>query len=118
VDADTPCDEEPVKRRKKPALACLFCRERKIACGLPEEGAEDKRCKCVVFFSPMSQVVEADAPSSQCVKRARKCEMPAESRRGHYQRRKAKEKLLEKAKLVSDSGLGDPVSKDGPEEAN
>ncbi|KAI0030566.1 hypothetical protein K488DRAFT_9658, partial [Vararia minispora EC-137] len=53
--------------RKKPALACLFCRERKIACALPPDGSEDKRC-------------------NQCVKRSRDCEMPTESRRGQYQR--------------------------------
>ncbi|KAG6375585.1 hypothetical protein JVT61DRAFT_3150 [Boletus reticuloceps] len=30
---------------KKPALACLFCRGRKIACGPPEPGSKDKTCK-------------------------------------------------------------------------
>jgi hypothetical protein len=30
---------------KKPALACLFCRGRKIACGPPVPGSKDKTCK-------------------------------------------------------------------------
>ena len=30
---------------KKPALACLFCRGRKIACGPPQPGSKDKTCK-------------------------------------------------------------------------
>ena len=30
---------------KKPALACLFCRGRKIACGPPLPGSTDKSCK-------------------------------------------------------------------------
>ena len=37
----------PSKRQleKKPPLACLFCRGRKIACGPPEPGSEDPTCK-------------------------------------------------------------------------
>ena len=30
---------------KKQTLACLFCRERKIACGRPAEGSPDHTCK-------------------------------------------------------------------------
>ena len=30
---------------KRPALACLFCRGRKIACGPPLPGSKDKTCK-------------------------------------------------------------------------
>jgi hypothetical protein len=30
---------------KKPALACLFCRGRKIACGPPVPGSKDRTCK-------------------------------------------------------------------------
>ena len=57
--------------RKKLTLACLFCRERKIACSLPPEGGEERRC-------------------NQCVKRSRACQMPpGGSRRGQYARRKA-----------------------------
>lgn len=32
---------------KKQALACLFCRERKIACGRPDPESEDQTCKYV-----------------------------------------------------------------------
>ena len=31
--------------RRKPAIACLFCRERKIACGAPPIGSADTTCK-------------------------------------------------------------------------
>jgi hypothetical protein len=34
-----------VKEPRKPSLACLFCRERKIGCGRPPEGSEDMTCK-------------------------------------------------------------------------
>ncbi|KAF8134407.1 hypothetical protein EV363DRAFT_1116372, partial [Boletus edulis] len=53
---------------KKPALACLFCRGRKIACGPPEPGSKDKTC-------------------NQCARRHLKCEYPSESRRGMRKRR-------------------------------
>lgn len=36
--------------RRKPAIACLFCRERKIACGAPPVGSADTTCKYV--FAP------------------------------------------------------------------
>ncbi|KAF9566801.1 hypothetical protein CPC08DRAFT_703765 [Agrocybe pediades] len=48
---------------KKPPLACLFCRGRKIACGPPIAGSPDKTC-------------------NQCQKRSLRCEYPSESRRG------------------------------------
>ncbi|KAJ6467091.1 hypothetical protein C8R47DRAFT_33622 [Mycena vitilis] len=32
-------------RSKRQALACLFCRERKIACGRPADGSPTKTCK-------------------------------------------------------------------------
>ncbi|KAF8993677.1 hypothetical protein BDQ17DRAFT_1312024 [Cyathus striatus] len=48
---------------KKPPLACLFCRGRKIACGPPLPGSKDKTC-------------------NQCQRRSLKCEYPLESRRG------------------------------------
>jgi hypothetical protein len=37
----------PSKRqlKKKPPVACLFCRGRKIACGPPDLGSEDLTCK-------------------------------------------------------------------------
>ncbi|XP_006455498.1 hypothetical protein AGABI2DRAFT_138604 [Agaricus bisporus var. bisporus H97] len=31
--------------KKKLGLACLFCRERKIACGRPSESSPDQTCK-------------------------------------------------------------------------
>lgn len=57
---------EPEKKDpppKKPALACLFCRKRKIACGPPPPNSKDKTC-------------------NQCVRRKQVCEYPTESRRG------------------------------------
>ncbi|CAA7263180.1 unnamed protein product [Cyclocybe aegerita] len=55
----------PSKRHleKKPPLACLFCRGRKIACGPPLPGSVDKTC-------------------NQCQRRSLRCEYPSESRRG------------------------------------
>ncbi|KAJ7110246.1 hypothetical protein C8R43DRAFT_167290 [Mycena crocata] len=37
-------------RTKKQALSCFFCRERKIACGRPDEGSTDQSCKLVAFY--------------------------------------------------------------------
>ncbi|KAI0298404.1 hypothetical protein B0F90DRAFT_1734227 [Multifurca ochricompacta] len=54
--------------RRKPAIACLFCRERKIACGAPPAGSADTTC-------------------NQCARRSRKCEYPTMSRRGLHKRR-------------------------------
>ncbi|KAN0141550.1 hypothetical protein V8E53_000012 [Lactarius tabidus] len=54
--------------RRKPAIACLFCRERKIACGAPQGGSADPTC-------------------NQCARRSRKCEYPTMSRRGLHKRR-------------------------------
>ncbi|KAF8957694.1 hypothetical protein BDZ97DRAFT_1669501 [Flammula alnicola] len=55
----------PSKRQleKKPPLACLFCRGRKIACGPPLPGSTDKTC-------------------NQCQRRSLRCEFPSKSRRG------------------------------------
>ncbi|KAI6025397.1 hypothetical protein PISMIDRAFT_16314 [Pisolithus microcarpus 441] len=55
---------------KKPALACLFCRKRKIACGPPLPGTI-KTC-------------------SQCARRCLKCEYPLESRRGMHMKRRSR----------------------------
>ncbi|EPQ57139.1 hypothetical protein GLOTRDRAFT_127510 [Gloeophyllum trabeum ATCC 11539] len=52
---------------KKPVLACLFCRGRKIACGPPSPGSKDKTC-------------------NQCARRHLKCIYPTESRRGQRKR--------------------------------
>ncbi|KAG6331328.1 hypothetical protein ID866_7762 [Astraeus odoratus] len=46
--ASLAAQQHPGKGRsldKKPALACLFCRGRKIACGPPMPGSKDKTCK-------------------------------------------------------------------------
>ncbi|KAF5354748.1 hypothetical protein D9756_005250 [Leucocoprinus leucothites] len=48
---------------KKPALACVFCRGRKIACGPPPKDGDGKTC-------------------NQCSRRSLPCEYPTESRRG------------------------------------
>ncbi|KAF8815735.1 hypothetical protein BYT27DRAFT_6662400 [Phlegmacium glaucopus] len=48
---------------RKPPLACLFCRGRKIACGPPLPGSGKKTC-------------------NQCRKRSLQCHYPSESRRG------------------------------------
>ncbi|GLB37086.1 putative GAL4-like Zn(II)2Cys6 (or C6 zinc) binuclear cluster DNA-binding domain [Lyophyllum shimeji] len=56
----------PPSRRalpRKPPLACLFCRGRKIACGPSDSGSSDGSC-------------------NQCQRRSLKCEYPTESRRG------------------------------------
>lgn len=53
--------------QKKQALACLFCRERKIACGRPPAHSPDQTC-------------------NQCARRRMKCEYPTESRRGQHKR--------------------------------
>jgi hypothetical protein len=66
---------------KKPPLACLFCRGRKIACGAPLPGS--KTCKSVasliLFFSHCKLM---KIFFSQCQKRGYMCNYPAESRRG------------------------------------
>ncbi|KAI0733335.1 hypothetical protein C8Q72DRAFT_747527, partial [Fomitopsis betulina] len=57
--------KEPIK--KKPIMACLFCRERKIACGPPDPTSPEQRC-------------------NQCARRDLLCEYPKESRRGMHKR--------------------------------
>ncbi|KAF8064844.1 hypothetical protein FPV67DRAFT_157402 [Lyophyllum atratum] len=53
--------------KRRPILACLSCRERKIACGRPAEENEDQTC-------------------NQCRRRQIPCEYPKESLRGHPRR--------------------------------
>ncbi|KIK04933.1 hypothetical protein K443DRAFT_92166 [Laccaria amethystina LaAM-08-1] len=53
--------------QKRLSLACLFCRERKIACGRPSEEEPDQTC-------------------AQCLRRDLTCEYPKESRRGQHKR--------------------------------
>ncbi|KZT18848.1 hypothetical protein NEOLEDRAFT_1142826 [Neolentinus lepideus HHB14362 ss-1] len=66
----------PKKDDKKPVMACLFCRERKIACGPPPPDSEDRTCK-------------------QCKRRRQECKYPTESfrgqRRGGRRRKSTKE---------------------------
>ncbi|TFK31911.1 hypothetical protein BDQ12DRAFT_729124 [Crucibulum laeve] len=52
---------------KRLSLACLFCRERKIACGRPAPDSPDQTC-------------------NQCARRCFECEYPTESRRGQHKR--------------------------------
>ena len=74
--------------KKKPIMACLFCRERKIACGPPAPGSPNPRCKYVFGSSFHSFVVFHDliVYPSQCVRRGLECEYPKESRRGQHKR--------------------------------
>ncbi|KAF9458893.1 hypothetical protein BDZ94DRAFT_1172682 [Collybia nuda] len=57
--------------RRRPSLACFFCRERKIACGRPAEGSPDPTC-------------------NQCARRSFKCDYPTESLRGQHRRGRKK----------------------------
>ncbi|KAJ7191952.1 hypothetical protein GGX14DRAFT_578539 [Mycena pura] len=57
-------------RTKKQALSCFFCRERKIACGRPEDGSTDRRC-------------------NQCARRKIDCTYPTVSHRGQHSRLKS-----------------------------
>ncbi|KAJ7106808.1 hypothetical protein C8R43DRAFT_963300 [Mycena crocata] len=59
---------------KKPTLACLFCRERKIGCTRPAEDNPDQTC-------------------NQCVRRKRQCVYPKGSRRGQHARHRGVKKL-------------------------
>ncbi|KDQ21167.1 hypothetical protein BOTBODRAFT_25595 [Botryobasidium botryosum FD-172 SS1] len=70
----------PVKQphERKPVLACLFCRGRKIACGQARVGSEDRTC-------------------NQCARRQFECVYPKESRRGF---RKGKRKAAKEEPAV------------------
>ncbi|KAH9485366.1 hypothetical protein JR316_0002274 [Psilocybe cubensis] len=76
-----PLSPLPTKRQleKKPPLACLFCRGRKIACGPPIPGSTDRTC-------------------NQCQRRSLPCEYPTESRRGMR-----KKKVLDSVETASKS---------------
>ncbi|KAI6002881.1 hypothetical protein EDD15DRAFT_1433668 [Pisolithus albus] len=76
---------------KKPALACLFCRGRKIACGPPLPGTKDKTC-------------------NQCARRHLKCEYPLESRRGMRKRRSLVPRAGSPSPGLSGSGVASPTS--------
>ncbi|CAE6413277.1 unnamed protein product [Rhizoctonia solani] len=75
---------------KKPALACLFCRKRKIACGPPPPDSTDRTC-------------------NQCLRRKQVCEYPTESRRGI---RKAPKEPAPEEQTVHKFVHGDPGSHD------
>ncbi|KAG9077855.1 hypothetical protein FRC06_008666, partial [Ceratobasidium sp. 370] len=55
--------KDVLTRPKKPVLACLFCRRRKIACGPPLPDSPDRTC-------------------DQCMRRKQECVYPPGSRRG------------------------------------
>ncbi|KAJ6488448.1 hypothetical protein DFH09DRAFT_1209504 [Mycena vulgaris] len=57
-------------RSNRQALACFFCRKRKIACGGPSKASGDQTC-------------------NQCARRHVPCEYPNESRRGQHSRIKS-----------------------------
>ncbi|KAK7468744.1 hypothetical protein VKT23_003247 [Stygiomarasmius scandens] len=62
--------------KKSLALACFFCRGRKIACGRQDPNSPDRTC-------------------NQCFRRSLKCEYPTESRRG----------MRKKKTVVSDNSM-------------
>ncbi|KAJ6609167.1 hypothetical protein B0H10DRAFT_1814234, partial [Mycena sp. CBHHK59/15] len=66
-------------RSKRQALACLFCRSRKIACGRPATASEDQTCKYSM------------------ARRSIGCVYPTESRRGQHSRVKSLARKAQKA---------------------
>ncbi|THV05981.1 hypothetical protein K435DRAFT_789731 [Dendrothele bispora CBS 962.96] len=62
--------------KKSLALACFFCRGRKIACGRQDPNSSDRTC-------------------NQCFRRSLKCEYPTESRRG----------MRKKKTVISDNSM-------------
>ena len=64
---------------KKPALACLFCRGRKIACGPPVAGTKVKTCGYVISCYAWNSSSDT---FRQCQRRSLTCVFPSESRRG------------------------------------
>ena len=75
----------PEPPKKKPIMACLFCRERKIACGPPPADQEDQTCKCVLF-PPHERGHDNMCDLRQCLRRELVCEWPTESKRGQHKR--------------------------------
>ncbi|KAJ1304865.1 hypothetical protein OPQ81_005999 [Rhizoctonia solani] len=84
-------EEKKESPPKKPALACLFCRKRKIACGPPPPDNPDRTC-------------------NQCLRRKQHCEYPTESRRGI---RKAPKEPAPEEPTVHKFVHGDATSHEG-----
>ncbi|KAJ7887020.1 hypothetical protein B0H14DRAFT_1285135 [Mycena olivaceomarginata] len=119
-------------RTKKQALSCYFCRERKIACGRPDEGSGDETCKCVVFLLSIRMpsllpfidlgsfhstsirfrlycIVDTVPPHcSQCARRKIECRYPTVSHRGQHSRIKAQSAARKEAGSSAEAGL-DPM---------
>ena len=95
ADPDTAPTAPAAPPKKKPAMACLFCRERKICCGPPAPDSTDPRCKCVAPSRLTDRAILIFVAHScrQCIKREQECVFPTECRRGQHKRtpRKAKE---------------------------
>jgi len=70
---------------RKPVLACLFCRKRKIACGPAHPDADDRTC-------------------NQCSRRNLECTFPKESRRGFRKGVKGRTDSQESAADVQSTG--------------
>lgn len=82
-------DAKSLLMKRKPAMACLFCRMRKIACAPP---------------------VPPETRCNQCARREINCEYPKESKRGQYRRqqylervgKEVAEKIAEVERLAAD----------------
>lgn len=82
-------DAKSLLMKRKPAMACLFCRMRKIACAPP---------------------VPPETRCNQCARREITCEYPKESKRGQYRRqqylervgKEVAEKIAEVERLAAD----------------
>ncbi|KAF9076128.1 hypothetical protein BDP27DRAFT_1398410 [Rhodocollybia butyracea] len=71
--------------KKSLALACFFCRGRKIACGPQDPNSADRTC-------------------NQCHRRSLKCEYPTESRRGM----RKKKSVMISSNLRTEKDFGEP----------
>ncbi|KAH7339895.1 hypothetical protein B0J17DRAFT_378735 [Rhizoctonia solani] len=91
TSASPEAEDKKESPTKKPALACLFCRKRKIACGPPPPDSTDRTC-------------------NQCLRRKQVCEYPTESRRGI---RKAPKEPAPEEPTVHKFVHGDPGLHDG-----
>ncbi|KAF7316567.1 Zn(2)-C6 fungal-type domain-containing protein [Mycena indigotica] len=78
-------------RAKKQALSCFFCRERKIACGRPDDGTIDGRC-------------------NQCARRNIPCTYPTISHRGQHSRLKSAARKVEHAHAQQQAAAAGPYS--------